>query len=338
VLAGLLALVTAACSSHGSAGASRETPDDSGAGGEDSGAGASTDAGGLPYGCAGPVDASGRPPICNFAHFAFRVTDLQKARAFYGGYLGLAEPFPVSSTVAVFKINDSQFIELYEETPPANDTNFQLKNIAFYTSDAEALRKYFASKNVAVPAAVSKNIFGNTSFFVVDPDGHPVEWVQYEPASMTGQTQGQAMPDTRIGGSVHHLGVSILNPTASDAFYEMALGFLPSSTADKQAAEDPNATVRIEYGVTHSAPTKDFAVVRDHLCLRVADTMAAVRTLMARDSTIPVEHHVLGGFTVRANVYDPDGSRIEMADSILLPMGEDSGPADLGELDSGSTD
>jgi lactoylglutathione lyase len=266
------------------------------------------------------------------------VTDLQKARAFYGGYLGLAEPFQVSSTVAVFKLNDSQFIELYEETPPPNDTNFQLKNIAFYTSDAEALRKYFASRNVAVPPSVSKNMLGNTSFSVVDPDGHPMEWVQYEPDSMTGQTQGQAMPDTRIGGSVHHLGVSILNPTASDAFYEMALGFLPSSTADKQAAEDPNATVRIEYGVTHSAPTKDFAVVRDHLCVRVADTMAAVRALMARDSTIPVEHHVLDGFTVRANVYDPDGSRIEMADSVLLPMGEDSGLADLGELDSGSTD
>jgi catechol 2,3-dioxygenase-like lactoylglutathione lyase family enzyme len=268
------------------------------------------------------------------------VTDLQKARRFYGAdYLGFAEPFQVSSTVAIFKINDSQFIELYQEVPAANDTNFQLKDIAFYTSDAEALRTYFATKNVAVPPSVGKNLLGNTSFTVTDPDGHTVEWVQYEQDSLTGQTQGQAMPSSRVGGSVHHLGVSIMDPNASNAFYETALGFLASSTADKQAAEDPNATVRIEYGVSPGhAPSKAFALIRDHLCLRVADTMQAVRTLIGKNPAIPLEHHVLDGFTVRANVLDPDGSRIEFADSILLANGEDSGPSDYGNLDSGNTD
>jgi catechol 2,3-dioxygenase-like lactoylglutathione lyase family enzyme len=137
---------------------------------------------------------------------------------------------------------------------------------------------------------------------------------------------------------VHHLGVTIQNPTASNTFYEMALGFLPSATADKTAAEDPNAAVRIEYGVTHSAPTKDFAVVRDHLCLRVADTWATVQALNAKNPSIFVEHHVLDGFTVRANVYDPDGSRIEMADSVLTQTGEMTGPGDMGNLDSGNND
>jgi hypothetical protein len=166
-----------------------------------------------------------------------------------------------------------------------------------------------------------------------------MEWVQYEPDSLTGTTQGQAMPDTRIGTSVHHFGVSITNATASTTFYDMALGFLPSSTADHQAAEDPNATVRIEYGVTHSAVTDAFAVVRDHLCFRVADVMAAYRTLASRDPTISLEHHVLLGFTVRANSYMPGtGDRFEFADSVLLPMGEDAGPADYDELDSGSSD
>jgi lactoylglutathione lyase len=296
--------------------------------------------GGLPYGCSGSVDASGRPPICNLAHYAIRQPDLMAARHFFTDFLGFAEPFQVPGMMmAVFKINDSQYIEVYQGTPSTGDGQFDLVSLAFYTSDAEALRKYFASKGVQVPAAVSKNVLGNTSFVVKDPDGHTVEWIQYESDSMTGMTQGQAMPSTRIGTSVHHVGVSILNPTASDSFYDMALGFLASSTADHQAAMDPNATVRIEYGVTHSAPTQAFAVVRDHLCLRVPDVMAAYHALQSRDPTISLEHHVLLGFTVRANSYIPgNGDRIEFADSFLLPTGEDSGPADYSELDSGSGD
>ncbi len=329
----------AGCSSQNGASTSDGGAKDSGATAMDTGAVQETpsDAGGLPYGCSGAVDANGRPPICNLAHWAMRHPDLASARHFFGDFLGLAEPFQVSSTVAVFKVNDSQFIEVYQETPPAGDTNFNLKDLAFYTSDAEALRKYFGTKGVKVPAAVSKNILGNTSFSVSDPDGHTMEWVQYEPDSMTGMTQGQAMPSTRVGTSIHHVGVSITNSTASDAFYQMALGFLASSTADHPAAEDPNATVRIEYGVTHSTPTQAFAVVRDHLCFRVADVMAAYRALASRDPSIQLEHHVLLGFTVRGNSYMPmTGDRFEFADSFLLPTGEDAGPADYAELDSGS--
>jgi lactoylglutathione lyase len=301
-----------------------------------------SDGGGLPYGCTGAVDSSGRPPICDLAHYAIRQPDLTAARHFFGDFLGFAEPFQVQGQMmAVFKINDSQYIEVYQGAPSTSDNQFDLVNLAFYTSDAEALRKYFASKGVQVPAAVSKNVLGNTSFTVKDPDGHTMEWIQYEPDSMTGMTQGQAMPSTRIGTSVHHVGVSITNATASDQFYYMALGFLASSTADHPAAEDPNASVRIEYGVTHSAPTLPFSVIRDHLCIRVPDVMAAYRTLASRDSTISLEHHVLLGFTVRANSYVPppgNGDRFEFADSFLYTTGEDSGPADYSELDSGSSD
>lgn len=312
---------------------------------------AALDAGALPYGCTGPVAADGRPPICNVAHYAFRVGSLQTAQVFYGSFLGLAQPFPVvrddgGVSVAVYKINDSQFIELYEEPPPSGDTNYQLEEIAFYTSDAEALRRYFASRGVAVPAAVTKNLLGNTSFTILDADQHPIEWVQYEPDSLTGKTVGAAMPDTRIGASVHHLGVTIRDPSAATAFYGN-LGFLPSRTgpsaplpADKQAEEDPNSTVRVEYGVSPSGPpSAAFAVVRDHLCLRVHDTLDTVRTLNQRDPSIYVEHHVLDGFTVRANTYDPNGSRIEFADSILdFNGGEATGPTELDDLDSGAND
>ena len=340
------ALAIAACSS------SHETSGEAADGAPPNAPDAATASPGpISYACSGPLAADGRPPICNLAHYAFRVTDLTKAAAFYGDFLGLAQPFPTFTTdsgvkLAVYKINDAQFIDLYEEPPPDGDTNFQLADIAFSTSDAEALRAYFASKGISVPASVTKNVLGNTSFTVTDPDGHSVEWVQYESDSKTGMTVGAAMPATRIGASVHHLGVTIRNPTASSAFYE-ALGFVPSRTgpsaplpADKQAEEDPNATVRIEYGVSPSGPpSAAFAVVRDHLCLRVTDTLAAVALLAQRNPGIYVEHHVLDGFTVRANTYDPDGSRIELADSDLaFDGGEATSSAEAEDLDSGNND
>jgi catechol 2,3-dioxygenase-like lactoylglutathione lyase family enzyme len=349
---GTLAALAAACGGAGNLATAGVDPSASPAASADaSSSDEDPDAGGLAYGCAGPAAADGRPLICNLAHYAFRVTDLQKAKVFYGDFLGLEEPFPDLQTdggvsVAVYKINDSQFIELYEEPPPANDTNYQLKDIAFYTSDAEALRQYFAAHGVSVPASVSQNLLGNVSFTVVDQDQHTIEWVQYTQGSMTGTTVGAAMPASRIGGSVHHLGVTIQNPTAASAFYQ-TLGFLPSRTGpsaplppDKEAEEDPNSTVRIEYGVSPSGPpTAAFAVIRDHLCLRVPDTMQAVGILNARNQDIYVEHHVLDGFTVRANTYDPDGSRIELADSILeFDGGEATGPEEEGELDSGAND
>jgi catechol 2,3-dioxygenase-like lactoylglutathione lyase family enzyme len=263
---------------------------------------------------------------------AFRVTDLAKARAFYGSYLGFAEPFDLPGGVAVFKINDNQFIELHEEPAPPGDVNFQLRSMAFSTSDAGALRAYYASKGIEVPAAVGKDLLGNPSFALTDRDGHTIEWVEYAADSMTGTTRGQALPDTRVGTTVHHFGVTIADAAQATAFYDGMLGFEPSMTADKEAAKVPEGDVRIEYGTYHSAPTKDFAVVRDHLCLRVADTTEAIVTLSARDPAVVIEHHILHDFTVRANVQDPDGTRIEMADSILLPDGEATGPGDEGHL------
>jgi catechol 2,3-dioxygenase-like lactoylglutathione lyase family enzyme len=275
-----------------------------------------------PYGCTGAVDADGRPPICDVAHVAFRVTDLAKARGFYGAYLGFAEPFGVSDQVAVFKINDTQYIELHEEPAPEGDLNYQLKRLAFYTSDAASLRAYYEGKGVMVPAGVGKNALGNTSFTISDADGHVIEWIQYEPDSMTGKTQGQAMPSSRIGTAIHHIGVTIGDQARADAFYYDMLGLSPSSTADKHAARAPEGSDRIEYGTYHAAPTKEFAVVRDHLCLRVSSTDEAYALLTARDPAIVIERHLLENVTGRANVQDPDGSRIEMAESTPVPEGE----------------
>src|SRR5215472_4642755 len=57
-------------------------------------------------------------PLLGLAHVGIRVSDLTKARAFYGGLIGLEEAFTTTKDdgsvfCAYFKINDHQFIEIF---------------------------------------------------------------------------------------------------------------------------------------------------------------------------------------------------------------------------------
>ena len=100
-----------------------------------------------------------RPKILGIAHAAFYVSDLEKTRVFYKDFLGYAEPFALKNAdqsadrIAFIKINDHQYIELFNEKPRAVQ---QLNHISFYTEDAHKMREYLASKGVKVPEKVGK--------------------------------------------------------------------------------------------------------------------------------------------------------------------------------------
>src|SRR4029079_5533136 len=60
-----------------------------------------------------PVDL----PLVGIASITFRVTDLDKARRYYQGVLGLPEAFTTSDAAGrvasvYFKVNDDQFVEI----------------------------------------------------------------------------------------------------------------------------------------------------------------------------------------------------------------------------------
>src|SRR5437879_3346636 len=95
--------------------------------------------------CTPPSLAINRPPIVGIAHIAFQVSDLAKARAFYGELLGYEEPFRIINDdgtllLTYFKVNDRQFIEIFPDLPPEQDD--RLSHIALETTDIEALRGY----------------------------------------------------------------------------------------------------------------------------------------------------------------------------------------------------
>jgi hypothetical protein len=84
--------------------------------------------------------------------------------------------------IVFIKINDNQYIELFAENPKQDG---HLNHISFFTDSAQGMYDYLASRGVKVPDKVGKGRIGHLNFNIVDPDGHTVEIVQYEPDSWT---------------------------------------------------------------------------------------------------------------------------------------------------------
>ena len=265
-----------------------------------------------------PPDVSSSP-LRGIAHLAYRVTSLAAARHFWKDYLGFAEPFLLSNsnTVAVIKINDQQYVELYEGVvgPP----QYQIVNYGYQVSGAAAYRTQLATAGVSVPANVSTNALGNLSFFSTDPDGHSIEWVQYRTNSLTGQTQGQAMPGAQVFGYIISTGGFTGNSYAvNNAFYITQCGFLPNGTSgiNTHLIGIPNSDGFYEHGTynTLDAATAGKKSQIDLLNFRGLTIHQSIAILTNRDPSITIDLHLTSKGRYVGNVYDPDGTRVELDD------------------------
>jgi lactoylglutathione lyase len=267
-----------------------------------------------------------RPKILGVAHMAVFVSDLAKARAFYEDLLGFEEPFTLpkpdgSVEIAFVKINDRQWIELFNR-PAAGEG--QLNHIAIYTDDADRMRDYLASQNVAVPERVGKGRTGNKNFMVKDPDGHNVEIVEYQPGSWTAKDMGKHMPASRLSEHAMHVGILVGNLDASMKFYNGILGFQEfwrgsaanSKTLSWVNMRVPDGTDYVEFMLYGEKPAPDRRGSAHHICLVVPDAEKAVAALDARPArasyTRPVEIRTGINRKRQVNLFDPDGTRVEL--------------------------
>lgn len=259
------------------------------------------------------------------AHMALYVSDLQKARAFYKDFLGYQEPYTLkrddgSDRIAFIKINEDQYIELFAESPK-QDGN--LNHIAFLTDSVENVRAYLASRGIRVPEKVGKGKIGNSNFNITDPDGHTVEIVQYEPNSWTRRETGKYLPDTRISTHMAHFGVTIAALDPAMDFYHNILGFQEfwrGSSSGKILSwvnmRVPDGNDYLEF-MLYSQPLDSRETgVKNHICLLVPDIEKAVAALEARPARTnyarAIEIKVGVNGKRQANLFDPDGTRIEL--------------------------
>ena len=267
-----------------------------------------------------------RPRLLGIAHLAVFVSNPTAAKGFYQDLLGFEESFALPATAALpgrafVKINDKQWIELID-APGAGEG--QLDHVALYTADAEGMRKYLAARGVQVPEAAAIGPTGDRTFTVIDPDGHRVEFVEYQTGSRTGRDAGAHLSNRRISDRVLHVGILVGELARSMPFYGGILGFeeiwrgsgANSSTLSWVNMRVPDGTDYLEFMLYGEKPAPDRRGTAHHLCLVVPDAMKAVAELESRPArkayTRTIEVRTGINRKRQVNLFDPDGTRVEL--------------------------
>jgi catechol 2,3-dioxygenase-like lactoylglutathione lyase family enzyme len=270
-----------------------------------------------------------RPRILGVAHIALFVSDIEKSRAFYKDFLGYGEPFKLdkpdgSLSLTFIKVNDRQYIELFPGLEPGGD---RLNHISIQTENAEAMRAYLGSRGVKVPATVGKGRIKNSNFNVKDPDGHTVEIVQYEPDGWSVREKGKFMTSTRISDRMMHLGIIVGDLSAARKFYGDILGFHEIWRGSRDGKvlswtnmQAPDGDDYIEFMLYKDLPEPDKRGTQHHICLVTPDIEQAKTKLEARTGlyTKPMEIRTGTNRKRQMNLYDPDGTRIELMEPATI--------------------
>jgi catechol 2,3-dioxygenase-like lactoylglutathione lyase family enzyme len=271
-----------------------------------------------------------RPKITGISHVGYFVSDLPKTVSFWHDLLGFDEyttlnrPGTDQVRIAFIKINNHQHIELFTDAPPSPPN--MMSHYCFSVSNVEQMRTYLRSKGFAVkPDNGSTTRTGDYAFEIKDPDGTLVEFVQSLPTGIEMQDAGKFMPPTRISDAIYHVGFLVGNLDKSLAFYEGVLGFKETwrgSSDGKQLSwvnlQVPDGKDYIELMLYDKKPSGFGG--KNHVSLMVPDMLKAIADLESRPAYKtylmtygkPLDLHVGKNGKRQVNLYDPDGTRVEL--------------------------
>lgn len=115
--------------------------------------------------------------ITHLDHVSLIVTDIENARSFYGGILGLKEIAPPAAFdfVAVWYDLGGHYLHLLQKLVP---DSISARHPCFHVADIVAARAHVASHGLAIEETVK--IPGCDRFFVRDPDGNRIELLNWQ--------------------------------------------------------------------------------------------------------------------------------------------------------------
>jgi lactoylglutathione lyase len=268
------------------------------------------------------AQAAERPKITGIANIAVKVDNLDEARKFYSGVVGMDEAFPtkdagIAGDLACFKINDRQYVEVSPTLK--SETEDRLIRIGFETNDARAMRDYLGGKGITVPSKVDKDPNGNYSFVVKDPDGHLVQFVQYLPDSIHSRNFGKYLSDKRVSDHMLHVGVRVVDPVKSDGFYKDILGFRLQWKGGRNDGPPEWISMMVtdgydwlEYMVAEKTPSPKQLGVLNHYALGTMDIQKVYQTVVERGYKPPAEPNIAVDGRWLLQLYDKNYTRTEM--------------------------
>jgi catechol 2,3-dioxygenase-like lactoylglutathione lyase family enzyme len=287
-----------------------------------------------------PVPAQERPRIMGISHVAVKVADVEKSIPFYRDFLGFAEQYRLNNPkdgslkLICFKVSDVQFIEVFAGLKPDENRLYQL---AFRVAGAEAMRSYLAKNGVKTPDSVPKGSAKNLNFTVKDPNGYTIELVEYAPEGWTMRDKGKFLPESRISEHITHAGLVVADVPAAMHFYADILGWKESWRGSAKGdfiswihMKEPVSGDYVEFMLNPKTVP--------HFCLEVPDIEKAKAKLESSPYRPkyekPIEPYIGKSGKRIVNLYDPDGTRIELmepdtADGKPVPPSEAPLPKSL---------
>lgn len=261
-----------------------------------------------------------RPPITGVSHLAVYSTDAAASEHFYTVILGARKGSDPESPAGVrYYFSPRQFVEVLPAPPGLGQS--MLAHAAYTTTNAAALRVWLANRSVTGLSAVQRGAGGDQWFTSRDPEGNEVQFVQPGTSSTTPE-------EGAISGRIIHIGYAVKDRARQDAFYRDLLGLRPywwgafnPGKVDWVSQQVPDGRDWLEYMMI--GPGSDVSIekvdarelgVLNHLSLGVVNMQDAV-TRLIRENRLSKRHDGpqmgLDG-KWQANLYDPDGTRVEL--------------------------
>jgi catechol 2,3-dioxygenase-like lactoylglutathione lyase family enzyme len=194
--------------------------------------------------------------------------------------------------------------------------------VAYNTSDADALLRYLRAHGADVPDELHTGSDGSHWFQTKDAEGNQVQFIQLgRPTPLP----ADAKP---IGTRIIHVGYLVHNKTAEDHFYKDILGFRPywfggmqPNHVDWISQQVPDGHDWLEYMMVGDGSTVPLSRidqhelgVLNHFSIGVPNMEQAMTTLIGEGRLSPRHDGPQMGKDGKwqANLYDPDGTRVEL--------------------------
>ncbi|MCQ6282761.1 VOC family protein [Bacillus sp. EB600] len=119
-------------------------------------------------------------------HKAFHVLDMERSLDFYCNKLGFKKAFELNQTngepwIVYVKVADGCFLELFYGG--AEGVRDRAEHICFEVDDIQETADQLKKKGVTLEQEISQGIALNYQFWVIDPDGNWLEFMEMHPDS-----------------------------------------------------------------------------------------------------------------------------------------------------------
>jgi lactoylglutathione lyase len=133
------------------------------------------------------------PGINQIAHWALKVSDLERSLAFYRDTLGFAEMMRINwpetgkLLLVYLRVTDTQFVELFPggegDVAPSEDIT-SMHHVCLQVDSIADVAAALEKLGVPLFRAAKLGLDGNNQCWIKDPDGNRIEFMQMLPGNM----------------------------------------------------------------------------------------------------------------------------------------------------------